>query len=148
MELKDRVAFVTGGSGGLGSAIACRLAAAGAHVAIGYKSNTDAAEKVCQKVEGLKRRSTAVQLDQTDPGSIEAAVETTKHTFDGLDILVNNAAWNVPIPFPDLESLTPEIWDRLLNTNLRGPFLLARAAAPHLAKENSGRIVNVSASLV
>ena len=145
MELKDRVAFVTGGSGGLGSAIARSLAAAGVDVAVGYRSNADDAMKVCHAVEDLKRRAAAVQLDQTDPASIDAALQATLRALGRLDILVNNAAWNIPIPFPDLQALTPEIWDRLLNTNLRGPFLLSRAAAAHLSKEKSGRIVNVSA---
>ena len=145
MELEDRVVFVTGGSGGLGSVIARSFAAAGTHVAVGYLSNADAAVKVCQAVEGTGRQAAAVQLDQSVPISIDAAVEATITALGRLDILINNAAWNIPIPFPDLEALTPEIWDRLLNTNLRGPFLLARSAAPHLSKEGMGRIVNVSA---
>ena len=62
-----------------------------------------------------------------------------------LDILVNNAAWNVAVPFQDLEALSPEIWDRIHNTNLRGPFLVSRVCAPHLRKTGNGRVVNISA---
>jgi 3-oxoacyl-[acyl-carrier protein] reductase len=61
-----------------------------------------------------------------------------------LDILVNNAAWNIGIPFGDLEALTSDIWDRVLETNLRGPFLLARALAPELRRHKTGRIVNIA----
>lgn len=145
MNIKDRVAFVTGGSGGLGSVIAESMAQEGAHVAVGYKTNADAATRICHTVQKHDRRTLAVQMDQSDPQSIESAVAATIKELGRLDILINNAAWNIPIPFPDLEALTPEIWDRLLSTNLRGPFLLARAAAPHLSKDGKGRIVNVSA---
>ena len=74
---------------------------------------------------------------------MESAIEQ----LGQLDILVNNAATNIPVLFPDLDALTPEIWDQLFNTNLRGPFLMARAAAPHLRKSDAGRIVNVGAMI-
>jgi 3-oxoacyl-[acyl-carrier protein] reductase len=64
--------------------------------------------------------------------------------FGRLDMLVNNAGWNISIPFPDLESLDAALWDRLFATNLRGPYLLARSAAPHLKASGSGRIVNIA----
>ena len=64
--------------------------------------------------------------------------------FGRLDILVNNAGWNIGIPFGELDKLTPEIWDRILETNLRGPFLLSRAFAPELRRHKSGRIVNIA----
>ena len=86
-----------------------------------------------------------VQLDQTDPASIQAAAEATAAHLGRPDILVNNAAWNIPIPFPDLDALTPEIWDRINGTNVRGPFLRARACAPYMRKQRQGRIVNISA---
>jgi 3-oxoacyl-[acyl-carrier protein] reductase len=145
MELNDRVAFVTGGSGGLGSAIAKSLAAAGTNVCVGYIENQDSAKETGRAIEALGRRATTVQINQTDPASIEAAIEAAVQQLGQLDILITNAAWNTPIPFADLNALTPEIWDRLLDTNLRGPFLLARAAASHLRKKGAGRIANVSA---
>jgi 3-oxoacyl-[acyl-carrier protein] reductase len=66
------------------------------------------------------------------------------NAFGRIDILVNNAGWNIGIPFPDLETLTADIWDRVLETNLRGPYLLSRAFAKHLRANGTGRIVNIA----
>lgn len=147
MELIDKVAFVTGGSGGLGLATAKALAKNGVDVCVGYGSNKDGAEAACDDVQSMGRRAAFVQLDQSDPASVEAAIKDVVGALGGLDFLVNNAATNIPVPFPDLEALTPEIWNRLFNTNLRGPFLVARAAAPYLRKSGAGRIVNVGAMI-
>lgn len=144
MDLKDRVALVAGGTGLLGTAIARALAGAGADVAITYLERKDAAREACAAVEALGRRAWSVVLDQTKAEAIAPAVEAVKGHFGGIDILVNNAAWNISIPFPDLEALDAAVWDRLFATNLRGPYLLARAAAPHLKASGSGRIVNIA----
>lgn len=144
MDLKDRVALVAGGSGLLGTAIARALAGAGADIAITYLERKDAARETCAAVEALGRRAWSVALDQTKAEAIAPAVEAVKGHFGKIDILVNNAAWNISIPFPDLEALAAAVWDRLFATNLRGPYLLSRAAAPHLKASGSGRIVNIA----
>ena len=144
MDLKDRVALVAGGTGVLGIAIARALATAGSHVAITYLERKDAARETCAAVEALGRKAWSVALDQTDARAIPAAVEAAAGQFGRLDMLVNNAAWNVSIPFPDLETLDAATWDRLFATNLRGPYLLCRAAAPHLKAGGAGRIVNIA----
>jgi len=144
MDLKDRVALVAGGTGLLGTAIARALAGAGADIAITYLERRDAARETCAVVEALGRRAWSVALDQTKAEAIALAVEAVKGHFGKIDILVNNAAWNISIPFPDLEALDAAVWDRLFATNLRGPYLLARAAAPHLKAGGSGRIVNIA----
>ena len=144
MDLKGRVALVAGGTGLLGLAIARALAKGGADVAITYLERQDAAKETCAAVEGLGRRAWSVALDQTDAAAIPKAVEAVRSRFGRLDALVNNAAWNIAIPFPDLEALDAAVWDRLFATNLRGPYLLARAAAPHLKASGSGRIVNIA----
>src|SRR5713101_1911151 len=144
MDLKDRVALVAGGTGLLGTAIARALAGAGADVAITYLERKDAARETCAVVEALGRRAFSVALDQTKAEAIAPAVEAVKGHFGQIDILVNNAAWNISIPFPDLEALDAAVWDRLFATNLRGPYLLSRAAAPHLKASGSGRIVNIA----
>jgi len=144
MDLKGRVALVAGGTGLLGTAIARALAGAGADVAITYLERKDAARETCAVIEGLGRKAFSVALDQTKDEQIGPAVEAVKKHFGRIDILVNNAGWNVSIPFPDLEALDAAVWDRLFSTNLRGPYLICRAAAPHLRASGSGRIVNIA----
>ena len=144
MDLKDRVALVAGGTGVLGIAIARALARAGTHVGITYLERKDAARETCAAVEGLGRKAWSVALDQTDVTAIPAAVKAAAGQFGRLDALVNNAGWNIAIPFPDLEALDAATWDRLFATNLRGPYLLCRAAAPYLKASGSGRIVNIA----
>src|SRR5262249_56756485 len=144
MDLKDRVARVAGGTGLLGTAIASAVAGGGADIAITYLERTDAARETTAAVEALGRRAWSVALDQTKAEAIPAAVEAVAKHYGRLDILVNNAAWNISIPFPDLEALNPEIWDRLFATNLRGPYFVCRAAAPYLKKSGAGRIVNIA----
>lgn len=144
MELRDRVALITGGSGGLGGVTACMLADEGVHVAVTHFGHRDEGLDVSRQVEKKGRKSLLVHLDQTDPASCEAAVQATVGALGRLDILINNAAWNDPVPIQDLDSLTPEIWDRALDTNLRGPLLMTRAAAPHLKRQHQGRVVNIS----
>jgi 3-oxoacyl-[acyl-carrier protein] reductase len=144
MDLAGKTAFVTGGSGDIGGSIARELAAAGADVAISYVGRADLAAASVEAVRAAGRRSTAVQLDQRHPSSIEASVGAVTQAFGRVDILVNNAAWNIGIPFTELEALTADLWDRVLETNLRGPYLLARAFAAHLRAHGAGRIVNVA----
>jgi len=144
MDLDGKTALVTGGSGDIGRAIAGALAAAGVDVAISYVGHLNGATAVADAVRAAGRRSLAVQLDQRDPAAIDAAVDTVVRALGRLDILVNNAAWNIGIPFTDLDALTVEVWDRVLETNLRGPYLLARAFAPHLRAHGAGRIVNIA----
>jgi 3-oxoacyl-[acyl-carrier protein] reductase len=144
MDLRGRAAFVTGGSGDLGGAICQRLAQAGCDIAVGYFGNREGAEKMVRLVEGRGRRADMVQVDQADAAACERAVSAAAAALGRLDILVNNAGWNIGIPFPDLDALSVDIWDRIQNTNTRGPFLLARAAAPHMRKQDAGRIVNIA----
>ncbi len=144
MDLKGKVALVAGGTGLLGTAIARAVALAGADVAITYLERKDAARETCTVVEGLGRKAFSVALDQTRDEQIGPAIEAVKKHFGKIDILVNNAGWNISIPFPDLETLDAAMWDRLLSTNLRGPYLICRAAAPHLKASGSGRIVNIA----
>jgi len=144
MDLTGKAAFVTGGSGDIGSAIAGALAAAGADVAVSFVGRADGAKATVDAVQAAGRRGLAVQLDQREAASIDAAVGAAVKHFGRVDILVNNAAWNIGIRFPDLEALTEQVWDRVHETNLRGPFLLARAFAPHLRLHKTGHIVNIA----
>lgn len=144
MELAGKVALVTGASGDIGGAIARALAAAGVDVAVGYAGNAESAATCVRDVEAAGRRAFAIQCDQSDANAIDPAVDSVAVRFGRLDILVNNAAWNIGIPFPQLDDLTVDIWDRVYDTNVRGPFQLSRAAARHMRAAGGGRIVNIA----
>ena len=146
MALTDKVALVTGASGDIGGAIARRLGDAGAHVIVTYVGAEEAAAETVADIETAGGAASALQLDQRDPDAIEACMHQVADRHGRLDILVNNAAWNIGIPFPDLQALAPDIWDRVLETNLRAPFLLARAGAELLKADGGGHIVNISSA--
>ena len=145
-ELSGKVSLVTGGSGDIGGAIAKRLAQSGSIVVITYVGALDAAQRTVEEITEGGGQAVAAQLDQRAPKDIEAAIAEIGSEHGRLDILVNNAAWNIGIPFPNLDDLTPEIWDRVLETNLRAPFLLARAAASLLKADGGGHIINISSA--
>jgi 3-oxoacyl-[acyl-carrier protein] reductase len=144
VDLSGRAALVTGGSGDLGRTIAVALAEAGADVVVTWVGYRDGAVETCRQVAERGRRAAMIQLDQADPAAIAPAVDEAAVALGRLDCLVNNAGWNIGIPFRDLDALTDEVWDRISDVNLRGPFLLARAAARHLRARGAGRIVNVA----
>ena len=146
MTLDGKVALVTGGSGDIGSAIARTLAAEGAKVVVTYVGAEEAASATVQATHDQGGKAAHLQLDQRDPAAIEACIKQVEASHGRLDILVNNAAWNIGIPFPELDKLTVDVWDRVLETNLRAPFLLARAAADLLKADGGGHIVNISSA--
>ena len=145
-QLSGKVSLVTGGSGDIGGAIAKRLAQSGSIVVITYVGALEAAQRTVKEITEGGGQAIAAKLDQRAPKDIEAAIAEIGSEHGRLDILVNNAAWNIGIPFPNLDDLTPEIWDRVLETNLRAPFLLARAAASLLKADGGGHIVNISSA--
>src|SRR5438876_7696029 len=116
-KLEGKIALITGGSRGIGAAIAKRLAADGANVAITYTKGADAAVSVVKEIERAGRKAIAIQADAADADAVKAAVEKTVTTFGQLDILVNNAGTAVPKRF---EETTLEELDRLIDINVRG----------------------------
>lgn len=146
MKLNEKVALVTGASGDIGGAIARRLGNEGAHVIAAYVGAAEAAAATANDIADAGGSASTLQLDQRDPQAIETCMGSVAEQHGRLDILVNNAGWNIGIPFPDLDSLTADIWDRVLETNLRGPFLLARAGAALLKADGGGHIVNISSA--
>jgi len=137
-KLAKKVALVTGGSRGIGAAIAKRLAADGAQVAITYSKDASSASAVVKAIEANGGKAIAIQADSVDAEAIKAAVEKAVATFGGLDILVNNAGTAIPKPF---EQATLEELDRVLNLNVRGVFIATQAALKHL--KIGGRIIMI-----
>jgi 3-oxoacyl-[acyl-carrier protein] reductase len=145
MELKGMVALVTGGNGGLGQRICHALAREGADVAIMYARSRDQAESVAGELRSLYQiKSQAFACDITDGAAVDRLVGEVTQAFGRLDILINDAAYNHAIPFADLDNLTPDVWNRIMATNLTGPMLLTKAVAPIMKAQGRGRIVNIA----
>ena len=131
MDLRGAVALVTGGNGGLGQRICHALAKEGAHIAVVYAQSRDQAEGVAHELASSHQvNAAAFACDVTDGPSLDRLVADVAGRFGRLDILVNDAAYNNAIPFTDLDSMTPEVWDRIIAVNLTGPMRLMQAAAP------------------
>src|SRR5712675_2936252 len=128
-KLADKVALVTGGSRGIGAAIAKRLAADGASVAITYAKDATAASAVVKAIERAGGKAFAIQADAADVEAVKRAVEKTVATFGRLDVLVNNAGTAIPKMF---EEATLEELDRVININVRGVFVATQAALKHM----------------
>ena len=137
-KLKDKVALVTGASRGIGAAIAKRLAAEGANVAITYAKDAKAAADVVTAIEGTGRKAFAVQADAADADAVRSAVEQTAKTFGRIDVLVNNAGTLIPKAF---EESTLEDIDRMFDINVRGVLVATQAALKHMP--DGGRIISI-----
>jgi 3-oxoacyl-[acyl-carrier protein] reductase len=144
MRLKGKIALVTGGAGGIGRATVLALAREGADVAIGYSTSEAEAHETVRLAEPAGVRALPVQADVTRDDAARAMVDRVADELGGLDCLVNNAGWTRRVPHRRLDDLTDEIWERVLATNLRGPFYCARAAVPHMKRRGGGAIVNIT----
>lgn len=143
-RLDGRVALVTGGSKGLGRAMADALAEAGADVMISARDGA-AATKVAEEIAGATgRRVRGVSVDVAVPQLVEQMVSRTLEELGRIDILVNNAGINIRGP---IEELGEKDWDSVIDTNLKGPWLCCRAVAPHMKAGKWGRVINVSSML-
>lgn len=143
LGLAGKVALVTGGSRGIGRAIALGLAAEGCAVAVNFVHRSDAADDVVAAIGQLGVPARAVQADVSDRRQVEALVTTVVDRFGTLDILVNNGAIYEAVP---IDELTEAQWERTLAVNLKGPFLCAQAVMPILKAKRSGRIVNIASN--
>ncbi len=141
-DLNRKVALVTGGSRGIGAAIAKRLARDGADVALTYVSAPDEANAVAAEIEGLGPRGLAIHADSAHPASVAAAVDRTAGELGRLDILVNNAGIFIPAPFEDT---TLDEMERYWTINIRAAIVACHAAVKHIG--DGGRIINIGSCL-
>src|ERR1700688_283100 len=140
-KLEGKIALITGGSRGIGAAVAKRLATDGANIAITYAKDAKAASAVVKAIERAGQKAIAIQADATDADAVAAAVEKTVATFGRLDVLVNNAGTAIPKAFVET---TLEEMDRVLDINVRGVFVATQAALKHM-NEGGAIIMIVSA---
>jgi 3-oxoacyl-[acyl-carrier protein] reductase len=141
-NLEGKIALITGGSRGIGAAIAKRLATDGANVAITYAKDASAASAVVKAIERAGRKAIAIQADAADAAAVNAAVEKTVAAFGRLDVLVNNAGTAVPKTFAET---TLEEMDRVIDINVRGVFVATQAALKHM--KDGGRIIMIGSSV-
>ena len=141
MNLEGKSAIVTGGSVGIGAAIAVKLAECGSNVAINYRKHKEEAEGVIRQIENLGKKALLIQADISNFADAGKMVEAVVKEFGGIDILVNNAGvnWDGVI-----WKMTEEQWDNVININLKGYFNYIRAVAPIMRDQKSGKIINVT----
>ena len=145
MELKGAVALVTGGNGGLGQRICHALAEQGVHLAVMYARSREQAESVASELASRYQiNARAFGCDITDGAAVDRLIGDVTKAFGRLDILINDAAYNLSIPFGDLDNLTMEVWDKIMAVNLTGPMRLTKAVAPVMKAQGQGRIVNIA----
>src|SRR6202008_2173623 len=140
-KLTEKVALVTGGSRGIGAAIAKRLAADGASVAITYAKDASAASAVVKAIELDGGKAIAIRADAADVEAVKGAVEKAVATFGQLDVLVNNAGTAIPKPF---EEATLEEVNRVIDINIRGLYIAPQAALKHM--KSGGRIISIGSA--
>ena len=139
-NLKGRTVIVTGGGGGIGGATSRRFAAEGAKVAV-FDMNLAAAQKVADEIKAAGGVAAAFQCDITDRAAVDAAVAATESQLGPIDVLVNNAGWDVFKPFV---KTVPAEWEKLIAINLTGALHMHHAVLPGMVERNRGRIVNIA----
>lgn len=141
MHFKDKIAFITGGSRGIGNSIALALAKAGISVALTYKDNKELAEEAVKKIIASGGEAFAVKMLAESSQSIKDAIKKARQALGPISILVNNAAISQEKPFQDLNETD---WDYMLAVNLKGPFLCSQESVSDMQKLGWGRIINIS----
>lgn len=139
-NLSGKTVIITGGGGGIGSATARRFASEGAKVAV-FDMNLDAAQRVANGIADQGGVAAAFACDITDRAAVDAAVAATESRLGPIDVLVNNAGWDIFKPFTQT---TPPEWDKLIAINLTGALHMHHAVLPGMVERGSGRIVNIA----
>ena len=143
-SLEGKVALITGSSKGLGEAMARALAEAGASVVINSRQSADAGRVADEIGKATGRQTIGIAADVTVRSDVERLIGDTVKRMGKLDILINNAGMNIRKP---MQEYNDEEWHKVIETNLTGPFLCCRAAAPHFLKQRSGRVINLGSIL-
>lgn len=141
MELKGKVALVTGGGRGIGKAISLALAEAGAAVALTYRERREEAQQVAEEIAARGGAAVALQMEVSDRKSVQTALAATREKLGEVNILVNNAAIAQEKPFADISDAD---WDLMQAVNLRGPFICCQEVLPAMEAGGWGRIINIS----
>jgi 3-oxoacyl-[acyl-carrier protein] reductase len=144
MDLSGKSAVVTGGGVGTGRAIVLDLAKGGCNVIVNYSKSAAQAEETAQEAVALGVKAEAVQADVRDDDAVRSMMKQAADSFGRLDVLVNNAGGTRHIDHADLEAVTKEDWDFIIDTNAWGTFQSVRAAVPHMRANEGGSIVNIS----
>ena len=142
MDLKDKVAVITGASGAIGAACAHQMAAAGAKIVVGYNSKPEAADAVVKALPGSGHMALRIPMLETQ--LIREAAAIVQQTYGRCDVLVNSAGFTRMVPHHDLEALDDELIDAIFAANVRGPFATVRAFAPLMKQSGDAVIVNIS----
>jgi 3-oxoacyl-[acyl-carrier protein] reductase len=146
LDIRDKVAIVTGSATGMGRSTALLLADLGCHVVVNYTRSEDEARQTALDVEARGVRALLVQADVSSDQDCRRMVDETLAALGRLDVLVNNAGTTYFVPHHRLEDLTEEMWDRIYDVNVKGTFFMSRAAAPPMRAAGAGAIVNVSST--
>lgn len=141
MEIRGKVAMVTGAAKRVGRVIALALAEKGAHVAFTYHTSKEAALEVLSEIQSQGVQGMALPMDASQPQQAQAVVQQVVEHFGRIDILVNNASVWLAAPFVEI---TPEEWNLALAVNLSGPFFCSQAVAPHMLRQQSGVIIHIT----
>lgn len=141
MELKGKVALVTGGGRNMGRAIALGLAKEGVHLALNYFTSKKGAEETRAEAEKLGVKAVTIKADISKAGQVMKMAETAEKKFGGIDILINNSG---VITRATLDELNEEIWDSILDVNLKGVFLCSKVVSERMKKRKNGKIINIS----
>lgn len=144
MDLKGKVAIVTGGGTGMGKAISMLLGAAGANVAVNYSRSEAEAVETAEELTKAGVEALPIRADVSSSADVAAMIEQTERQLGRVDILVNNAGYTQFVPMNDLDGMPEDEWDKIMDVNVKGIWLCSKAAAPAMRRAGGGAIVNVA----